>query len=160
MATALRTEDLLRHLADLRSGSHEGVSDRAGKQAVYRRAVELLDPVVRRVLEEARAALLDGDGEVAAEPVHPDGGGLLAAWTLSWPAQRASGTEPVTVVAEFAAGFLHPHLRGGTLGWWPLQVTGERDAERQVPVVAAIVEAELHNLVLRTSWRVVPAAHA
>lgn len=110
------------------------------------------------ILEEVDAAFLDGTGEVGREPAAGDGrGGLVARWSLSWPAQRDRGVDPVAVVAWFGASFSHGHLAGSSLGHWPLQVTGAQDAARQGPIVRAIVEAELHQRVFDASWRVIPS---
>jgi hypothetical protein len=156
-ATPPRTEDLFRHLDDLRTNSYEGAGPRADRDEVFRRATALLDPVVTAILDEADAALLDGTGEVVGEPAAGDGrGGLVARWSLSWPAQRELGVDPVTVVAWYGATFTHGHLAGASLGHWPLQVGDEQDAERQAPIVRAIVEAELHQRVFDASWRVIP----
>jgi hypothetical protein len=156
--TVPRTEDLFRHLDDLRTDSYEGAGPRARRDDVFRRAAELLDPVVTAVLQEVDARLLDGTGEVAHVPAGPDGsGGLAARWSLSWPAQRDRGLGPVEVVAWFGASFSHGHLSGSSLGHWPLQVTSADDAQRQEPIVRAIVEAELHQRVFeaRGDWRLI-----
>jgi hypothetical protein len=156
--TVPRTEDLFRHLDDLRTNSYEGAGPRAERNEVFRRAAELLDPVVTGILEEVDAALLDGTSELTREPAGDDGrGGLVARWSLSWPAQRDRGVDPVAVVAWFGASFSHGHLAGSSLGNWPLQVVDARDAERQGPIVRAIVEAELHQRIFDArSWRVIP----
>jgi hypothetical protein len=60
-----RTEDLFRHLDDLRTNPFEGAGPRAERIELFRRAVELLGPVMRPVLDEANAALLDGTGELS-----------------------------------------------------------------------------------------------
>jgi hypothetical protein len=159
-----RVEDLFRHLDDLRTDSYEGVGPRPQRVELYRRAVELLGPVVRRVLEEADAAFLDRTGEIGEHgPSQDPDGGWTARWELSWPQQRQAtnrrggdGVAPVQVVAWFAAGFTHPHLSGSLAGHWPLQVTGEADAERQEPIVRAIVEAELHQRIFEGGWTIVP----
>jgi hypothetical protein len=161
-----RREDVLRHLRDLRSGSFEGVEPRAERVELFRRAVELLDPVVREVLEETNAAFLGGTGEVGFSPVAEDErGDATARWELSWPLQRDArnvrGGEtvaPVQVVAWFAAAFTHPHLRGSHAGNWPMQVTSEADARRQELVIRALVEAELHERIFEGTWRVIPFA--
>jgi len=153
-----RTEDLFRHLDDLRTHSYEGAGPRAQRDEVFRRAAALLDPVVTAILDEVDAAVLDGTGEVTREPVGSDGrDGLVARWSLSWPAQRDRGADPVAVVAWFGAAFTHGHLAGSSLGHWPLQVVDAADAERQAPIVRAIVEAELHQRVFDATWRVIPS---
>jgi hypothetical protein len=156
--TVPRTEDLFRHLDDLRTDSYEGAGPRAARDEVFRRAAELLDPVVTAVLVEVDDGLLDGTGEITHAPAASDGsGGLAARWSLSWPAQRDRGVGPVEVVAWFGAAFSHGHLSGSSLGHWPLQVTSADDAGRQEPIVRAIVEAELHQRVFdaRGDWRVI-----
>jgi hypothetical protein len=168
--TPPRVEDLFRHLDDLRTDSYEGAGPRAERIDLFRRTVELLGPVVRRVLEEADAAFLAGSGGLAEHPPSQDGGDWTARWELSWPEQRAAtpirgGVDrvaPVQVVAWFAGTFTHPHLAGSWAGQqplvahWPLQVTGQTDAERQEAVVRAIVEAELHQRVFEGGWRILP----
>jgi hypothetical protein len=154
--TVPRTEDLFRHLDDLRTDSYEGAGPRAERNDVFRRATELLDPVVTAILDEVNARLLDGTGTVTHAPAASDGsGGLAARWTLSWPAQVERGVDPVEVVAWYGAAFSHGHLSGASLGHWPLQVTSAADAARQDPIVRAIVEAELHQRVFdaKGDWR-------
>ena len=165
-----RVEDVFRHLEDLRTNSFEGVGPRAERVELFRRGVELLGPLVRRILEEADAAFLDGTGEVRDHGLNQDpDGGWTARWELTWPAQRQAanirggdGVAPVQVVAWFAAGFTHPHLAGAWAGQppliahWPLQVTTQADAERQEPIVRAIVEAEVHQRIFEGGWRILP----
>jgi hypothetical protein len=120
--------------------------------------------VVRRVLDEADRTFLAGTGTIAAGDPDGDAGGLTASWELSWPEQRSAvpirgggdSVGPVTVLAWFGAAFTHPHLAGSSVGHWPLQVTGEADAERQEPIVRAIVEAELHQRIFEAGWRILP----
>ncbi len=121
-----RTEDVFRHLEDLRSHSYEGARDWPDRVELFRRAVSLLDPVVREVLAEADTDFLAGTGMVG---YHGDGngdgdgdrdgdrdGGVYARWELSWPRQREAVTrdggrvEPVQVMAVFGRGNTHPHL--------------------------------------------------
>jgi hypothetical protein len=157
-------EDVRRHLQDLREGAFEGAESREDRIELFRRAVELLDPIVRAILAETNAAFLDGTGDVDLRPVSVEASGdAVAAWELSWPEQRRAANvrrggavPPIQVVAWFAAGFTHPHLRGSQAGTWPLQVTDERDALRQEPIVRAIVEAELHERIFEGTWRIVP----
>lgn len=159
-----RAEDLRRHLQDLRTDTYEGRGPREERIEVFRRAVELADPVVRRALEDANAEFLDGTGTVQHRPVEVTAGGdAEGRWELSWPEQRgaenireAGGVAPVQVLAWFAAGFTHPHLRGSRAGDWPFQVLDERDAERLEPVVRAIVEVELHQRVFEGTWGILP----
>src|SRR5712691_8621295 len=84
-----RSEDVFRHLEDLRTGTFEGAESREDRVALFRRAVDLLDPVVREVLDETNATFLDGSGQVDHRSVHVDGNGdAVARWELSWPEQR------------------------------------------------------------------------
>ncbi len=156
---------MFRHLADLRSGSYEGAQPRDARLELFERAVVLMDPVVRSVLEETKDTFLAGAGDIELHPVtlHSNGD-AAAAWSLSWPEQRAAenvrgacDVGPIQVIALFASGFTHPHLRGTSAGNWPLQVLDPQDAERQEPIVRAIVEAELHERVFEGTWRIVPS---
>jgi acetyl esterase/lipase len=63
-----RTEDMVRHLGDLRSGTFEGATARPERIRLFERGVELLDPIVRTILEEANEAFLTGTGKVEHEP--------------------------------------------------------------------------------------------
>lgn len=151
-------EALVRHFADLRDGTHAGHATRQGKEGAFRQAVSLLDPPARQVLAEFDRHLLLGTGTVHATGPRTDAaGGSFAAWRLSWPAQRAAGIAPITLTAHYGAGFHHPHLRGGTVGEWPLNVTDAGHAAELVPVLRAIAAADLHNLVFQRDWRIVPA---
>jgi hypothetical protein len=161
----LRTEDLLRHVQDLRTGTYEGAVSQSEKEVVYRRGVELLSPVALAVLEAANAAFLNGTGQVLATGPQNDGyGGLEARFELSWPEQRAAWVvrgpreplQPVRIVAHYHRGFHHPHLGGSRVGDWPFQITSPADAERQAGVLAAIVEVELHQRIYETDWRILP----
>jgi hypothetical protein len=166
--TVPRVEDLTRHLDDLRTRSYEGEADPAARDRVFDRAAELLGPVVTAVLEEVDATFLDGTGDVAYHPPGDDGsGGRVARWELAWPAQRSAANKrsddpvgTVQVVAWFKNGFNHGHLTGtlrGVHGFWPLQITSEADAARQEPIVRAIAESELHQVIYEAGWTVVPA---
>jgi hypothetical protein len=81
--------------------------------------------------------------------------GAYARWELSWPEQRhpaarpGGRVEPVQVIAVFGRGTTHPHLRGAVAGMWPCQVTDAADAERQEPILRAIVECELHERIFQ-----------
>ena len=150
--TALR-----RHFADLRDGTHGGVVTRREKEALFRSAADLLDPVARRALTEVDDALLAGSGTVEASgAVRSAEGGLEAVWTLGWPEQRQTGIPPVTLRAHYGRTFHHPHLRGATVGEWPLNVFTAEDAQAQLPTLRAIVTADLHNLVYLRDFRIVP----
>lgn len=158
-----RTADVFRHLRDLRSGSYEGAREWADRVEVFREAVSLLDPVVRRVFQDADAAFLRGGGAVSHRVETDRDGGVHAHWELSWPEQRhatardGGRVEPIQVLVAFGRGNTHPHLRGAAAGMWPCQVTDAADAERQEPIVRAIVECELHERILQGTWRVIPA---
>ncbi|MFG1998281.1 hypothetical protein ACGFNU_03925 [Spirillospora sp. NPDC048911] len=152
------TSELLRHFVDLRDGTHGDASSRQGKERHFRTAVELLDPHARRTLEEINTALLLETGEVVATGVTRSAdGGIHSLWTLGWPEQRASGIEPITLRAFYGAGFHHPHLRGATVGDWPLNVFTAEQAAAAVPALRAIAAADLHNLVFQRDYRIVPA---
>jgi hypothetical protein len=151
-------EQLRRHFADLRDGSHAGHRSRQGREEAFTATVPLLDPYARQALAELASAFLDGTGEVAASGLvrQPDGG-LEAAWTLSWPRQRAAGVAPITLRAHYGANFHHPHLGGATVGEWPLNVFTADEARAQLPTLRAIAAADLHNLVYQRDFRLVPA---
>lgn len=149
---------LLRHFADLRDGTHGDAATRAGKERLFGDAVALIDPYARQVLEEMNDALLLGTGRIGDSGVQasPDGG-VEAAWTLSWPEQRAAGVPPVTLQATYGSGFHHPHLRGATVGHWPLNVFDDEQAAAEIAVLRAIAAADLHNLVFQRDYRLIPA---
>lgn len=63
-----------------------------------------------------------------------------------------------TLVVNYSQNFLHPHLAGSTVGYWPFQVTSEADAERQKGILASIVELELHQRIYETDWRIIPVS--
>ncbi|MDQ6873587.1 MAG: hypothetical protein M3042_00780 [Actinomycetota bacterium] len=163
-------EDLLRHCRDLRTSSYEGARGDA-RQDVYRQAVKLLTPVVHDVLEEISRDLLAGSGTVEIHGPGPDGhGGIETVFALSWPAQRDAREtrggrplEPVHVTAWFGTGTQHPHLAGSRAptdppGDYPMQVVTKADASRQRPILAAIVDAELHARIFEGGWQCIPAA--
>jgi hypothetical protein len=149
---------LIRHFDDLRDGTHGGSVSRRDKEAHFTRSVELLSPVARRTLAEIDTYLLLNTGQIVASGVQRDAeGGLRGSWELGWPEQRSAGVAPVTLLAYYGIGFHHPHLRGATVGDWPLNVFTEHEAEDQLPVLRAIATAELHNLVYEADYRIVPA---
>lgn len=150
-------EALLRHFADLRDGTHGDASDRGGKERLFAAAVDLLDPVASGVLDEVNRLLLAGSGEVTATGLRAGPNGVDAEWNLSWPEQRDTGLPPLSLLAHYGRGFHHPHLRGVTVGEWPLNVFTPADAVEQVPTLRAIVTADLHNLVFQRDYRIVPA---
>jgi hypothetical protein len=165
MATANPTpahlDALLRHVADLRDGTHGGVAPRADKEQLFDRALAWLDPVARQVLEETDEVVLLSTGEISDTGVRREDDGTLArSWTLGWPGQRERGLDPVTLRAWFGGGFHHPHLRGATVHDWPLNVYAESDAHELLPILRSVVVADLHNLVFQADWRIIPAARA
>ncbi len=144
------TSALLRHFADLRDGTHGGARSRLDKERLFAAAVPLLDPCAREALEELNTDLLLGTGEVTATGVRRSAdGGSEAVWALSWPDQQAAGIAPIVIRAYFGAGFLHPHLQGGTLGDWPLNVFDEQQAAAELATLRAMAAADIHNLVFR-----------
>jgi hypothetical protein len=149
---------LRRHCEDLRDGTHGGVADRSDKERLFRRAVELVDPVARQALTEVNEFLLDRTGTLGDTGLQRDDDGTLARdWTLSWAEQRERGIAPVTITAWFGGGFHHPHLRGATVHDWPLNVYDEAAADELLPVLRGIVGADVHNLVFQADWRIIPA---
>ncbi len=149
---------LLRHFGDLRDGSHGDVRSRRGKESLFLATVVLLTPYALQALEEVNTHLLNGTGTVRETGVQrtPDGG-PAALWTLSWPEQRSSGIEPITLAAHYGRNFHHPHLRGATVGEWPLNVFSPAQAKAELPTLRAIITADLHNLVFQRDFRIVPA---
>ena len=165
--TAIRADDLLRHLQDLRTGTYEGVQSRGEKEDVYRRGIELLRPVAVAILEEANTMFLQGSGSIQVIGPGDDGSdGLETRFELSWPEQQVAQVtrgprgplQPVRIIVNYSQGFLHPHLSGSSAGYWPFQVTSQADAERQKGILAAIVELELHQRIFETDWRIIPVA--
>jgi len=163
--STVRSDDLLRHLQDLRSGTYEGTLSRSAKEVVYRQGIKLLRSVAVEILEEANTLFLNGTGNVQMIGPEEDGsGGLVTRFELSWPEQRRARVirgrkgplQPVRIVVNYSQGELHPHLSGSTAGFWPFQVTSAADARRQRGVLAAIVELELHQRVFETDWRILP----
>lgn len=158
-----RPDDIFRHLEDLRTRSYEGVHEWDSKLDLFWRAMALLDPVVRRVMDEVDETFLDRTGGVNHRRGEDRDGGAWAHWELSWPAQReAQGrdggrVQPIQVIATFLRGSPHPHLSGSVAGMWPCQVTDEGDAARQETIIRAIVETELHQRIFDGRWRIVPA---
>jgi hypothetical protein len=150
---------LLRHFSDLRDGTHgDGAVSRADKEKLFIAAVDYLAPYARQALDEMNDVLLLASGTVAASGVSrsPEGN-VTAAWTLSWPEQEQAGIPPVILEAFFGQGFHHPHLRGATVGTWPLNVFSDADAAAELPTMRAITAADLHNLVFQRDYRIVPA---
>ncbi len=151
------TGELLRHFADLRDGTHGGASSRQGKEGFFAAAVPLLDPYARQSLKEINADLLLGTGTVTATGLRRRAGGTEAIWAVSWPEQQAAEINPVVIRAYYGAGAHHPHLGGGTVGDWPLNVFDDDQAAAQLPILRAIASADLHNLVFQRDYRIIPA---
>jgi hypothetical protein len=151
------TAELLRHFADLRDGTHGGAISRREKERFFMTAVALLDPYARQPLEEINADLLLGTGEVTATGIRCRGNGLDAIWALSWPEQQAATIPPIIIRAYYSVGAHHPHLQAGTAGDWPLNVFDEKQAAAELPTLRAVASADLHNLVFRRDYRIIPA---
>ena len=154
------TSALLRHFVDLRDGTHHGVTKRSDKERLFTKAVALIDPHARQTLEEINKCLLLGTGEVTATGVRRSADGSAdAIWALSWPEQRTAGINPIVIHAYFGSGFLHPHLRSGTVGDWPLNVFDEEQAASELPTLRAIATTDIHNLVFHLGGdvRIIPA---
>ncbi len=154
------TGALLRHFADLRDGSHGGLTARLAKERLFAQAVALLDPHARQALDEINTDLLLGTGEIPRIGVRRSTtAGLEAVWALSWREQQAAGIEPIVIRAYFGIGSPHPHLQGGTVGDWPLNVLDEEQAAAELATLRAIAAGEIHNLVFQTGgdYRIIPA---
>jgi hypothetical protein len=155
-----QTGALLRHFADLRDGSHGGSTSRREKERLFAEAVAVLDPYARQALDEIDADLLLGSGEITATGVRRSATAALdSVWALSWPQQRAARIEPITIRAYFGIGSPHPHLQGGTVGDWPLNVFDDHQATAELATLRTIAAAEIHNLVFQTGgdYRIIPA---
>jgi hypothetical protein len=148
---------LIRHCEDLRDGTHGGAEPRAEKERLFEEAVGYLAPVARQALAEVDEHLLLGSGSIEETGIVRDADGVSATWSLSWPQQRDRGIPPVSVRAWFGSGFHHPHLRGSTVHDWPLNVFDDSDAAAQLPVLRAVVAADVHNLVFQADYRIIPA---
>jgi hypothetical protein len=154
------TGALLRHFADLRDGTHGGTHSRQEAERLFEAAVALLDPYARQALDEVDAELLLDSGAITATGVRRSArGGLDAVWALAWAEQRAARIDPIVIRAYFGAGSPHPHLRGGTVGEWPLNVFDEQHAFAELATLRVIAAAEIHNLVFQTGGdhRIIPA---
>jgi hypothetical protein len=160
-ATPAYITSQIRHFEDLRDGTHGGSVSRKDKEAHFEKAVQLLAPIARQVLTEMNTSLLLNTGQLTETGLRRTAdGGLNASWALSWPEQREAGVEPIVLEAYYGAGFHHPHLRGTTVGDWPLNVFSDEDAAAQLSILRAIASSDLHNLVFRADYRIVPAVTA
>jgi len=149
---------LIRHFTDLRDGVDGGAASRRDKEARFADEVDLLSPVARQALSEVNTFLLLDSGAVSETGLQRSlDGGMSAAWELSWPEQRNVGVPSILLHAYFGAGFHHPHLRGATVGDWPLNLFSVQDATDQLPVLRAIATSDLHNLVFQSDYRIIPA---
>ena len=124
----------------------------------FEKAVQFLAPIARQVLNEINTNLLLGTGQLTASGLRrtPERG-LSASWALTWPEQRAAAVETIVLEAYFGGGFHRPHLRGTTVHDWALNVFSEEDAAAQLSIRRAIASGDLHNLVYRPDYRIVPA---
>jgi hypothetical protein len=151
------TAALLRHFTDLRDGDHGGAVSRKDKERLFTAAVPLLDRYARQALEEVNACLLLGNGKLIATGVRSAADGVEAVWALTWAEQQAAGINPIILRAFYGFSFHHPHLRGGTVGDWPLNVFNSEQAAAELATFRAIASAELHNLVFQRGYRIIPA---
>jgi len=159
-ATPAYITSLIRHFTDLRDGTHGGSKSRKDKEAHFEKAVQMLAPVARQVLNEMNTGLLLDTGQLTETgPRRIADGGLTASWVLSWPEQQAAGIEPIVLQAYFGGSFHHPHLRGTTVHDWPLNVFSDEDAAAQLSVLWAIASSDLHNLVYQADYRIVPTVN-
>ena len=149
---------LIRHFSDLRDGEHGGATSRRDKEARFADEVDLLAPFARQALREVNTYLLLDSGAVSETGLQRSAdGGMSAAWKLGWPEQRNVRVPPIMLHAYFGAGFHHPHLRGATVGDWPLNVFSVQDATDHLPILRAIATSDLHNLVFQSDHRIIPA---
>jgi hypothetical protein len=149
---------LLRHFTDLRDRTHGGAVSRGDKEERFATEVELLSPLAVQALQELDTHLLLESGTLEETGLRRSAdGGVSAAWELSWPEQRGAGIAPIGLYAFYGAGFHHPHLRGGTVHDWPLNVFSVQDSRDQLPILRAIATADLHNLVFQADFRIIPA---
>ncbi len=117
----------------------------------------MLSPVARQALTEVNTYLLLDSGTVSETGLERSAdGGMSATWQLTWPEQQVVRASPIMLHAYFGASFHHPHLRGATVGDWPLNVLSVQDATDQLPTLRAIATADLHNLVFQADYRNIP----
>ena len=149
---------LLRHFIDLRDGKHgDNAETREDKERLFAEAVSFLDPYARQTLQEINESLLLATDAVTSTGLRRAGGDLNTSWTLSWPEQMERRIRPFTVEAFFGSSFHHPHLRGATVGNWPLNIFSKDDAAAELTLLRAIASADLHNLLFERDFRIIPA---
>jgi hypothetical protein len=153
---------LYRHFIDLRDGKHgDNAVTRENKENLFAEAVNFLDAYARQVLTEMNETLLLNTGSISSTGlVRSSSGDLAATWSLSWHEQAIRHIKPVTLQAFFGHGFHHPHLRGATVGNWPLNVFSIADASAELPTLRVIANADLHNLVFQSNYHIIPAVIA
>ncbi|MGP3933623.1 hypothetical protein [Nonomuraea sp. KM88] len=163
MSVPAHVAALMRHFVDLRDRTYghapvPAARDRSGKDVLFLQTVPFLDPFARQALEELNGPLLLNTGQIAASGVRRTGErGLEALWELSWPEQRLAGIGAVRLHAFYGAGFHHPHLQGGTVGRWPLNVFTPEHAAAELHTLRVIATADLHNLIAQRDHRIIPA---
>src|SRR5260370_13532434 len=86
---------LIRHFEDLRDCTHGGSTARKDKEAHFEKAVQLLAPIARRVLNEMNTNLLLDTGQLTESGLRrtPDGG-MNTSSTFRWSQQTAAVAEP------------------------------------------------------------------
>ena len=145
------TGALFRHFADLRDGSGGAATSRQEKERVFAEAVALLDPYAGQALGEIDAELLLGTGEITATGVRRSVTAGLESVLVNRMATAACGPHrPDRDSCDFCIGSPHPHLRGGTVGDWPLNVFDAHQAAAELCTLRTIAAAENHNLVFQT----------
>lgn len=98
---------------------------------------------------------LDVTGEIRRADSEADlDGHLVTRCLLSWPDQRAAGTDPVQVAARYAPGRLHRTSVPPAPAIGRLTVLDDH-AQRQLPLLRLLLESELHQRVFEADWRVV-----
>lgn len=159
-AVELGRQDFWRHLHDLSVDGYEGARGRDAQEEQYQHAVELLSPLVVSLLEQTNQAFLKSTGTIRTERRRDEDGGLTTEWQLTWPElekerDRFTGDplKPVRIVAVLLAEHIHGHLRSGTAGDWPMQVTSPRDATRQLQILWTLIEGDVHDRVFRCGIR-------
>jgi hypothetical protein len=170
-----RIEDYLRHVVDLQNRAYEGVLSREDRERAFLSAFDITTPVAQRILMDTNAWFLCGTGKYEErQPARDGDGGIRGAWTMDWPLLQADrnrltgGRLPaVRIIVAFPQEWTHPHLvlvgaDGEVVFAWPFQVASSEDAERQEPIMRAVVEAELHDRIFlaRSNWAVLPLAHS